>query len=144
MRNVARTRFVVWLAGLLMVLFVPACALLCCRRWSRVDEFVDGLKCGMTSSEIESYARTFSGAYVSRPEPTNGPALVIGREGTYIGCWLSAGGLSEVQVSWISAPIQLTTEPTKRLCAIGTAEPRAEDPKSSGRSAAGSTTPPAE
>lgn len=87
-----------------------------CSRWQRADEFINGLRCGMSEAEIVQYASSFQGAEPARPESTNLPPLVINHDSTRIRCWFENGGLRWVQVAWISSPMKLTEAPRIDLC----------------------------
>jgi hypothetical protein len=89
----------------------------CGWRWQRTDEFVAGLKCGMTETEIRSYAQAFEGTEVYEPGGSNLPTIVVSHGGTRIGCWLEDGKLRSVEVSWIREPSKLKEEPRRNLCA---------------------------
>ena len=84
-------------------------------RWERADEFVAGLQCGMSADEITRYSQQFSDTVVYSPGASNLPDLVVEHRGTKVACWLDKNGLHSVEVSWISAPMKLTTEPKKEI-----------------------------
>lgn len=85
-------------------------------RWDRVDDFVAGLHCGMSQSDITTFANGFDGVSTYVPGPSNLPGLRAKHEGTTVDLWFDDGGLRSLQVKWISAPMKLTEEPQKDLC----------------------------
>jgi hypothetical protein len=94
------------------------CSLFCCWRWHRVDEFVGGLKCGMSRDDVRRYAENFNGTTVYDPERSNLPDLVVEHGDTHVGCYFSEGRLARVQVSWISKPTKRTMESERNLCKV--------------------------
>ena len=110
-----------WLAAaaLIGLVGVAASCSLFCTRWRKTDEFVRGLKCGMSADDIRRYSQAFEGVSVYEPERTNLPGLVAEHSGTHVGCFFEGGKLRAVQVSWISEPMKRTTEPKRELCTSG-------------------------
>jgi hypothetical protein len=88
-----------------------------CARWDRADEFVRGLRCGMTEAQIIRYAESFEGVEVTHPDSTNLPPLVLNHDSTRVRCWFEEEGLRWVQVAWISSPMKLTEGDRIDLCA---------------------------
>jgi hypothetical protein len=107
-----RVRDLALLLGTLLAIFCLACGW----RWSKTDQFVQGLKCGMSATEIRSLAEKFSGSEVYERDSPNLPQLVVKHGGTRILCWLEAGKLKAVQVTWIREPMSLKTERQRDLC----------------------------
>jgi hypothetical protein len=85
-------------------------------RWERSDEFVIGLKCGMSSTEIQTYARQFAGCTTFAPDGPDLPTLVVQHGGTNINCFLEDDKLRAVQVTWISKPATRKTDEKRSLC----------------------------
>ena len=86
-------------------------------RWNRVDQFVDGLSCGMTANQLSDYARSFENAETFSRDRVGLAPLVVKHGGTNVECFFEGDLLRRVQVSWISAPAKRTVEATKNLCA---------------------------
>ena len=89
----------------------------CCRRWEQVDRFVGGLKCGMSTAEVSTYASRFDGTSIHKPDATNHPDLVVKHDVTNVNLWFENDKLRSVEVAWISRPMRYTTESRRDLCA---------------------------
>jgi hypothetical protein len=86
------------------------------RPWSRADELVGGLHCGMTVEEIENYAREFGGVVALKRSASNAPLVTLEHKGTHVNCWGEQGRLRAIQISWISAPAVAQVSPRRDLC----------------------------
>lgn len=101
---------------LLSILFALSTSCTSSGRWHEVDRFAEGLRCGMSPTDVAAYARGYEGARAYVPGPSNLPPLRVERGVTTVDLWFSEGGLESFQVKWISEPMKLTTEPKKNLC----------------------------
>lgn len=88
----------------------------CTNRWSEADKFVGGLRCGMTMAEVEQYSKQFDGTISYRTSSENLPPLVVKHDGTRVQLFFEEDRLTAAQVTWISEPMKLTTEPRQELC----------------------------
>jgi len=104
--------------GVLLLLTLGTAASCCCRRWSRADELAAGLRCGMTRQEVKQYAGSYRDLYINdHPGGTNLPHMVLVHSGTYINLWFDDDALRRVQVTWVSAPMKLSEDVPRDLCA---------------------------
>ena len=102
--------------ALILVCLLPACMFFP-KRWDKADEFVSGLRCGMSADEIRSYALRFPQCLTFEPNsPSRTSELVVQHEDTDIRCFLEGGKLRAVQVTWISRPMKRTVEEERPLC----------------------------
>ena len=94
------------------------------RVWSRADEFVGRLRCGMSQAEAEQVASKYPGLKLEVVEP-QGRGLVFWKDNTMIEMKLEKNGLGSVQVSWIDTIMHVRKFPERDLCAA----PMKQEPK---------------
>lgn len=77
----------------------------------------------MTIEDVQNEARKFDGVTTYRPNRANLADMVVKRGGTRIHCYFKGSRLDSVQVTWVSKPMELTTEPRRQLCATAAMPP---------------------
>lgn len=86
-------------------------------RWSRADEFVAQLRCGMNEAEIRALARQYRDlALHTLNRDPDGWNLAAWRKRTSILMKLDAGGLRHVRVSWTDTIMHRAELPELDLC----------------------------
>src|SRR5688500_16512477 len=90
----------------------------CGSRWSEVDRFVNGLRCGMAQSEVEKYVTDFDQSlHVIKLEAPNEADIYVEHEtATRVGLWFVNDALREVNVSWVDRPLHRSVEPRRSIC----------------------------
>jgi len=95
---------------------------LSCARWEKTDEFVNGLRCGMSADEVRQRATTFGAKTHGDPfPPPNLPIVYVSNGETTIECWFSDGRLVATKVWWTNVPTRIKSEPRRELCSSGKA-----------------------
>ena len=87
-----------------------------CGPWEKAEEFVKGLRCGMSREEVRVYAQQFEGTQVVERRAENYPPFVVVHEETRIGCWFRDDRLESVQIFWVSAPTTVSRKPVMNVC----------------------------
>ena len=88
-----------------------------CGPWERADEFVSGLRCGMTVEEVRAYARDFEGADVRQENFKNSAPVVVTHGDTAIELWVENGNLQAAQITWHDGrPTNISKRPRVELC----------------------------
>lgn len=100
-----------------LLVLVTLTAASCTSRWSRADDFVGRLRCGMTVDEVKRLAGEYGRTTVYQSRDDDFPELVVKQGGTRVHCEFVRGGLQAVKVTWISRPMYVTEEPRIELCA---------------------------
>lgn len=76
----------------------------CCypkARWSKTDELISRLRCGMSETEIHSICQDYDGVELSQPEFFHERCELLASKGrTHICLHIEDGRLLHVQVSW--------------------------------------------
>lgn len=101
----------IWIVAALLLLSAG------CGPWERVDEFVAGLRCGMSEAEIRAWVSRFPGVQVSRQNFENHAPFVADYENTTVQLWVGDNGLVAAQITWADGrPTSISSKPRIELC----------------------------
>src|SRR5688572_15384428 len=78
---------------LLCILVVLSTSCVSSGRWQAVDSFTEGLRCGMSASDVAAHAQKYQGARAYVPGPSNLPPLRVEHGVTTVDLWFSDGRL---------------------------------------------------
>ena len=95
-----------------LALVVASCA---SGPWSRTDDFVSRLRCGMSESDVLAEAGRYSKVRVTRAARSD-PELVVSKGQTQIVLGLEAGRIHDYQVSWVSSFMKRAHGLKRDLC----------------------------
>lgn len=103
-----------WPIALLLTGICSACC--AAKPWRGVDEFVAGLRCGMSEPQLQAYTREFRDVRIKKGERVLGPTLVAQRQNTLIFLWLQSDQLKSYQVTWSYPVTNQAWELKRNLC----------------------------
>lgn len=91
--------------------------LVSCGPWERANEFVAGLRCGMTVDELRRYTQKYEGAKLIEEKFAGAAPLVVTHSNTAIELWTRDGHLVAAQVTWHDGrPTEIARRPQIDVC----------------------------